>query len=364
MKALVCEMCGSQDLVKQDGVYVCQNCGTKYSVEEARKMMVEGTVKVDNTDKLANLYQVARRARDNNDSEGAAKYYDLIQIENPTDWEAGFYSTYFKAMSCKIGEIRSAANSVSNCLDTVIGLVLKHVSGEEEQFRAVNQIVEDCCTIAPLLKRAAESHYNGIGDSIRTNYTQEYLDRACVARDILFTCGDAIDRGFGNKQQIARLAAKPWKKGVEMQKELLVLLTLNSSSSYDDNKKMIESYSSKIDRYDKSYSAAVRKKELQDEIDRQRNFIRTKSTEAPRPYSWILAIACAVIGSIIVNENPNRGMGNVMGFVFVFTGLAFAVLSFAKARKNKQNVAYVAAAKERLAKLEQELKSLDNEAGK
>ena len=47
MKALKCEMCGSNDVVKQDGLYVCQNCGTKYTVEEARKMMVEGTVSVE-----------------------------------------------------------------------------------------------------------------------------------------------------------------------------------------------------------------------------------------------------------------------------------------------------------------------------
>ena len=44
MKQLTCEMCGSTDLMKQDGVFVCQSCGTKYSVEEAKKMMVEGTV--------------------------------------------------------------------------------------------------------------------------------------------------------------------------------------------------------------------------------------------------------------------------------------------------------------------------------
>lgn len=48
MKAMVCEMCGSQDLVKQDGMFVCQNCGTKYSVEEAKKLL--GTVKVDKTE--------------------------------------------------------------------------------------------------------------------------------------------------------------------------------------------------------------------------------------------------------------------------------------------------------------------------
>ncbi len=30
-------MCGSNDIVKKDGLYVCQFCGTKYSVEDAKK---------------------------------------------------------------------------------------------------------------------------------------------------------------------------------------------------------------------------------------------------------------------------------------------------------------------------------------
>ena len=49
MKKIVCEMCGSSDLIKEDGLYVCQSCGTKYSVEEAKKLMVEGTVEIKGT---------------------------------------------------------------------------------------------------------------------------------------------------------------------------------------------------------------------------------------------------------------------------------------------------------------------------
>ena len=64
MKRLTCEMCGSTDLVKQDGFFVCQTCGTKYSVEEAKKMMIEGTVdvqgtvKVDRSDNMVWRYQM------------------------------------------------------------------------------------------------------------------------------------------------------------------------------------------------------------------------------------------------------------------------------------------------------------------
>ena len=52
MKQMTCEMCGSTELVKQDGFFVCQTCGTKYSVEEAKKMMIEGTVNIQGEVKI------------------------------------------------------------------------------------------------------------------------------------------------------------------------------------------------------------------------------------------------------------------------------------------------------------------------
>lgn len=41
MKRLICEMCDGENLIKENGVFVCQDCGCKYSVEEAKKMMRE-----------------------------------------------------------------------------------------------------------------------------------------------------------------------------------------------------------------------------------------------------------------------------------------------------------------------------------
>ena len=63
MKRLTCEMCGSTDLIKQEGVYVCQSCGTKYSVEEARKMMIEGTVEVTGTVSLNRSNEIDSRLK-------------------------------------------------------------------------------------------------------------------------------------------------------------------------------------------------------------------------------------------------------------------------------------------------------------
>ena len=41
MKKIVCELCEGTDFVKEDGMFVCQGCGTKYTLEEAKGMMRE-----------------------------------------------------------------------------------------------------------------------------------------------------------------------------------------------------------------------------------------------------------------------------------------------------------------------------------
>lgn len=97
MKKLTCEMCGSTDLMKDGGVFVCQSCGCKYSVEEAKKMMVEGivevagTVKVDETDKTDNYLNLSKSAYDSGNGQDAFDYANKaleISAKNPKAWIA------------------------------------------------------------------------------------------------------------------------------------------------------------------------------------------------------------------------------------------------------------------------------------
>lgn len=97
-------MCGGTDLIKQDGVFVCQYCGTKYSVEEARKMMidgtvdVQGTVKIDNSAFVQKYFENARRAYSKEDWEEVEKYYNMVEQNSPNNMEAVFFSSFGKAM--------------------------------------------------------------------------------------------------------------------------------------------------------------------------------------------------------------------------------------------------------------------------
>lgn len=94
MKQLTCEMCGSTDLVKDGGVFICQSCGCKYSIEEARKMMVEGTVsvegtvKVDNSQLIKNYLSMAQSAADSDNKSEAENYANKVLELEPTNWRA------------------------------------------------------------------------------------------------------------------------------------------------------------------------------------------------------------------------------------------------------------------------------------
>ena len=97
MKAIICEMCNGNELIKQDGLYVCQNCGTKYSTEDAKKLIVDisgSSIKVDESDKTDRFRKLARSARSMNNTQKACEYYNQLVVLCPDDWEAIFFSVY------------------------------------------------------------------------------------------------------------------------------------------------------------------------------------------------------------------------------------------------------------------------------
>ena len=95
MKAMQCELCGSTEIIKDGDFFVCQSCGMKYTLESARKMMiegvvqVEGTVKTDRSDDVERYMKLARTARQSCNYEDAEKYAAKIleiDLNNAEAW--------------------------------------------------------------------------------------------------------------------------------------------------------------------------------------------------------------------------------------------------------------------------------------
>lgn len=95
MRQLTCEICGSNELIKQEGIFVCQSCGCKYSVEEVRRMMANGTdevtspINTDNSAQINNFLELSKNAYESGNGESAFEYANKaleLNLKNPKAW--------------------------------------------------------------------------------------------------------------------------------------------------------------------------------------------------------------------------------------------------------------------------------------
>jgi hypothetical protein len=91
VQKLVCELCGSNDFTKDnEGYFVCDYCRTKYTPEQAKSMIVEGTVRVDRSGEAASLLTLAGTALAGNNVQEAYDYANRALEINPEDATAWY----------------------------------------------------------------------------------------------------------------------------------------------------------------------------------------------------------------------------------------------------------------------------------
>ena len=284
MKQLVCEMCGSKDLAKQDGFFVCQSCGIKYSVEEAKKMMIEGTVevqgtvavqgtvevqgtvKVDGSDELNKLYQLARRAKDENNAADARKYYDEIVTKDPNSWEASFYAIYFKAIDCEYNEMVNYTHKLTDRSDSVFKLIKEYVTDPKEQRTAVDKVAAGIIKVSKkLLDRTASFFYDYPSDYLRQRQVANYVNRVSCATVTVFLAGDKIVKYFDFTY--GDIAAACWQAGINLEntlknysKKMLFKELVEYNNTYKPNN--IAGYSTRILKYNREETLRLAKADM------------------------------------------------------------------------------------------------------
>ena len=209
MKKFVCELCQEGTLIKKDGLFVCQNCGTSYSLEEARKLLVDvpdaeapaaaqpataaaaAPEAPKRSAELENLYELARRARKEDNSANGEKYYGMVLVQDPSSWEANFYSVYYASMGCTIANISTAATNVANCIPSVLDLIKTNVEPSEQEA-AVRQIVSDSGRIADMFAAGAYNALSNFSAEYRANYWGDFSSRVGAAIMIEEALGSGI----------------------------------------------------------------------------------------------------------------------------------------------------------------------------
>lgn len=172
MKRIKCEMCGGTDFIKENGVFVCQNCGTKYTADEARKNMVEiagtvnvkGTVEVDNTKLINNYLQMAESAMKSNNNKEAETYADKIIEIDPQNSRAWYIKGTAEAWQTT-GNNNRYPESITAWINAM------HFASQENKEDLENTIFYYAQTIAEEIiklhcgffeKNASDESYNSI----------------------------------------------------------------------------------------------------------------------------------------------------------------------------------------------------------
>ncbi len=196
MKALVCEMCHSNEVVKQDGYFVCQSCGTKYSVEEAKKMMVEGTVKIDQSGNIENYYAMAESAYESNNNKEAESYCNKVIEIDPLNYKAWLLKGRSAGWQSTLANIRieEAVNCFTKCLDN---------APENEQETLKSDIANETTNLSIALLRLCCNNYSNYPSIDNSNAILVNLKNAQIYSLVLLSkCGVSAD---GFKEDVATM---------------------------------------------------------------------------------------------------------------------------------------------------------------
>lgn len=243
MNQLKCEMCGSTDLVKQDGMFVCQVCGTKYSVEEAKKMMIEGTVdvtgstvKVDNSSFVQKYLANARRALGKEDWEEVEKYYNLVEQNAPNNMEAVFFSAYGKAMLSFTDQDYFKRQQKVDVLNKSISVISDYFEvtdeNKEEVITMISEYIEKINSVNFVYKQQT----SGVGsyawctqliNSIVAAFTEELRQISALHKETYITNLLAkYQQKLQKEKENAEQKAKTQKQGIILASVLLGILVI------------------------------------------------------------------------------------------------------------------------------------------
>ena len=195
MKAIKCEMCSSTDVVKDGEFYVCQSCGTKYSVEAAKKLMVE--VEEKENVKLNNLYQRARKSLEVNDLAHAAEYYKQILDEKPNDWEAYFYSYLGEFSTFTNAQASSVALKLGDTIPSAYDMAIENCDHTEAESRIKTISEQSSARILAIASTAyslLKQHEGGGLGPAGSVHCKLYNQLRPTALNTIVACVDALGK--------------------------------------------------------------------------------------------------------------------------------------------------------------------------
>lgn len=193
MALINCPECGREI---SDKAPACPHCGVPLTTAVTAPETPAAPVNTDNSE-LERLLTLARQAKASSDNENAARYYEMVFMKDPANWEANFYQVYYKAMECRIMNISSAATSVANCVTNAANLIYQSDMSDSDKKIAMAEMTKAASSITTMFATAAHNHYTN--HSTVDGVFGQCASQIVSAHEILLNLESAYVRHFSSE---------------------------------------------------------------------------------------------------------------------------------------------------------------------
>lgn len=185
--------------------------------------------------------KLARTARDEDNSEDAKRYYDMVRTENPENGEAKVFYQIYTFWESKKGESENRFEAVTKVLAPSIRLIAQSEDTIDAKLDIISAIIKE---FAPMTRVANKSYMD-----CQTGSAKFASGRILTSGAVgLYNLGDAIASEFPDNAKAMTLAATAWKEGIEIQNKYY-------AKQYNYQGRTVDQYVTKIQKVDSSYVA-------------------------------------------------------------------------------------------------------------
>ncbi len=191
-----------------------------------------------NNEQIEKYLTLARRAKSENNSEDAKKYYDMVRTEDPENKEARFFYPYYRLWEATKGEWYRAYIDFCNAgINLIKSLRNEDAALVPELFDAVKTLPASASKVQmDLFKTGAN----------QTQYNTQNKHCQKVGIEFMYRFGDEIEKNFKGTDTV-EIAVDAWKQGVTYQQQWPYC---------GADKASVEAYTEKIKKYDPNFVPA------------------------------------------------------------------------------------------------------------
>lgn len=162
----------------------------------------------------------ARQARDNNNTEDAKRFYDMVRTDDPMNGEAMFFYQYYSLYEGKNGEIPTRFINIQKALEPSINAVVNSEDAPEEKMTIIAAIVNAYIPLTWTLNRYMNGLNTGTGANRVTVISASTISSTCEAGVIkLYGLGDLLESIFGENGAAKVLSIACWKEAITLQQK-------------------------------------------------------------------------------------------------------------------------------------------------